>query len=268
MFLIERQNKRWWHLLNSGTRLAVLRGATRPFAHNVIVNEYPKSGGSWLSQLLSETLQLPYPRNRLPMVRSCLMQCHILNPTGMKNVVVIWRDGRDIMVSFYNHLLIGHEFGDAEHVAKNARLLGIRDPDNIRENLPRFIEGLMTNVVGPSFTWPEFVDRWHGRTGVIETRYEDLLLDPKAEIGKIVVALQRDLPSESRIDKIVENYSFQAQSGRESGTEKKGSFLRKGVAGDWVNQFSPDACEVFNHYAGHALDTLGYTRDPQEKEHC
>ena len=93
---IERRNVRWWHMLNAATRLAILRGATRPFSDNVIVNEYPKSGGSWLSQMLSASLGLPFPRNRLPMLRSCLMQCHVVNPVGMRKVVVVWRDGRDV----------------------------------------------------------------------------------------------------------------------------------------------------------------------------
>lgn len=267
MFPIERQNKRWWHLLNITTRSATLRGATRPFARNVIVNEYPKSGGSWLSQMLSEALQLPYPRNRLPMVGSCLMQCHALNPVGMRNVVVVWRDGRDIMVSFYNHLLIGHEFGNADHTAKNARILGIKDPEDTRENLPKLIEGLMTKKVGPNFTWPAFVERWHGRPGLIETRYEDLLENPSMEITRIISALERDLPTAERIDQIIANFSFKAQSGRESGREIRGAFLRKGVAGDWVNHFSPEACEIFDHYAGHAIDMLGYERHNQTKRH-
>ena len=72
--------------------LAVLRGATRPFARNVVVNEYPKSGGSWLSGMIAEALDLPFPQYRLPMIGSCLMQCHVLNPWNMRNVVVIWRE--------------------------------------------------------------------------------------------------------------------------------------------------------------------------------
>ena len=108
MLSIERQNTRFWHRSNALLRLAVLRGATRPFADNAIVNEYPKSGGTWMSQMLAEALGLPFPRNRLPMMRSCLMQCHVLNPIGMRRVTVVWRDGRDIAVSFYHHLLGGH----------------------------------------------------------------------------------------------------------------------------------------------------------------
>src|SRR3712207_8037395 len=37
--------------------------------------------------------------------------------------------------------------------------------------------------------------------------------------------------------------------------------LRKGVVGDWRNQFSPEAREVFNRYAGEELILLGYEKD-------
>ena len=38
-----------------------------------VVNEYPKSGGSWVAEMLSEALGVPFPRNRLPMLRSSIL---------------------------------------------------------------------------------------------------------------------------------------------------------------------------------------------------
>lgn len=261
---IQRRNTRWWHVLNATTRLAVLRGATLPFADNVIVNEYPKSGGSWLSQMISDALDLPFPRNRLPMLSSCMMQCHVLNPFGMRNVVVVWRDGRDVAVSFYHHLLIGHEFGSNEIATRNARRLGIYDPLDVRTNLPIFLEALLTGRIGPSFAWPQFVSAWHQRRGVIETRYESLLADPNRELIRVVAELTGNQPDPANIAQIVERYSFNAQAGRNPGEEKKGSFLRKGVAGDWVSYFSDEALEVFDRHAGDALELLGYDRHRAE----
>lgn len=258
VFPIERRNSRWWHAMNAATRLAVLRGATRPFASNVIVNEFPKSGGSWLSQMLSEALDLPYPRNRLPMLGSCLMQCHVLNPAGMRRVVVVWRDGRDVAVSFYHHLLSGHEYADPTGPESIAARLGIADRADIHANLPRFIDAMAAGEVGPSFTWPQFVDGWHGRDGVVETRYEDLLTDAEVELQRIVTSLTGQPCADQRISEIVEKYSFAKQSGRKAGEEKRGSFIRKGIAGDWVNQFSEEAVARFDAFGGPALRKLGY----------
>lgn len=42
------------------------------------------TGGAWFSQMLSEALDLPFPRNRLPMATCYLMQCHVLNPADCR----------------------------------------------------------------------------------------------------------------------------------------------------------------------------------------
>ena len=122
-------------------------------------------------------------------------------------------------------------------LTRNAHRLGILDPQDVQRNLPKFIEALMTADIGPSFTWPQFVANWHGRNGVIETRYEDLLTNASGELIRIVTGLTGSEPDPAWIEEIVRTYSFRAQSGRRQGDEKKGSFMRKGVAGDWANHF-------------------------------
>lgn len=214
-----------------------------------------------MSQMLAEALDLPFPRNRLPMLQSCLMQCHVLNPLGMQRVTVVWRDGRDIAVSFYHHLLIGHEHSTPETAAANRRKAGIDDPADVRANLPRFIEALYQKRLGPSFTWADFVSVWAGRTGVQEVRYEDLLTDPAAQLSRVVEGLTGQPMDPDRARAIAERYSFKSQTGRNRGTEGEvGRFLRKGIAGEWKTVFSPEAHQVFDHYAGHALQRLGYDR--------
>lgn len=261
MLSIERRNTRLWHTTNALLRLAVLRGVTRPFATNAIVNEYPKSGGTWMSQMLAEALGLPFPRNRLPMLGSCLMQCHVLNPLGMRRVTVVWRDGRDIVVSFYHHLLVGHEHSTPEVAAANRRRAGIADPADVRENLPRFIEALYGGRLGPSFTWTDFVSVWAGRRDVQQVRYEDLLTDAAGELARVVEGLTGQPMDPLRAQAIAERYSFRSQTGRSRGTEgAAGRFLRKGIAGEWRSVFSPEAHAVFDHYAGEALVRLGYGR--------
>jgi len=255
---IEHRDHRLWHLTNSALRQAVLRGATRPFADNVVVNEFPKSGGSWFSQMLAETLEMPFPRHRLPMARSCIMQCHILNPWNMRNVVLVWRDGRDVAVSLYHHLLMGHEKMTGGRIAEFRGKAGIEDPADVTANLPRFIEAMMTDSVYPRFTWPDFVETWHNRSGTIATRYEDLLVRPGDELARIAVELGNPVTECARLNDIVERYSFRAQSGRHAGEEKQGSFMRKGIAGDWKTHFSAEAEEIFEYHAGDALRALGY----------
>ena len=227
-----------------------------------VVNEYPKSGGSWTGQMLGTALGVPFPRNRIPVPRSSIMHGHYLNPWGMKNVVLVWRDGRDLMVSWYHHCLFRNERNNARLVEIVRGDLQFEDYGDVRGNLPAFIEYAFTRQRHPRFSWAEFVRRWHGRKkGVVHTSYEALRRDTPGELGRIVRELSgRDLDP-GRAEEISDEFSFARQSGRRPGEENKGSFIRKGVVGDWEEQFSPEARRVFDRYAGEELILLGYERD-------
>ena len=111
-----------------------------------VVNEYPKSGGTWVGQMLGRALGVPFPRNRFPMLRTSIMHGHYLRPWGMKNVVVVWRDGRDVTVSWYYQNLFSHEWHNEPQVQRARRELSFSDYDNIYENLPQFIEWAFTQA--------------------------------------------------------------------------------------------------------------------------
>ena len=226
-----------------------------------VVNEFPKSGGTWVGQMLGRALGVPFPRNRLPVLRPSIMHGHYLGPWGMKNVVVCWRDGRDVMVSWYHQQLISHEWNERQ-VRRSRRELRLQDYEDVYENLPAFIEYAFTRPHSPRFSWADFVRRWHGRKAAIHVRYEDLRRETARELRRVVRGLtgeRRLSPEEATA--IVEEFSFERQAGRRPGEEDRGSFLRKGVVGDWRNYFSPEAREMFDRYAGDELILLGYERD-------
>jgi hypothetical protein len=228
-----------------------------------IVNEHPKSGGTWVGQMLGQALKLPFPRNQIPLLRSSIMHGHYLNPWGMKNVLVVWRDGRDVMVSWYHHCLIKNSTGrNASHVDACRQRLQFKDYENVEENLPAFIEYCFTQRQHSlRFSWAEFVQTWRDRKGVVHVRYEDLRQNNIGELQRIVRELTgKDLEREQAA-KIAEDFSFVKQSGRQVGQEQKNSFLRKGIVGDWRNNFSHKAREVFDRFAGNELILLGYESD-------
>lgn len=258
--LIEQRPARWWNLLNRASRLALLNRAL-PWNFYPLVNEYPKSGGSWLAQMLAEVLDLPNPRRRLPMLRSSIMHGHYLYPANMRNIVMVWRDGRDVMVSLYYHLAADNDFASPAAKAHSRALLKTDDVDDIRSNLPRFIELASMGKLHPGFGWGEFQRRWHKHPRVLaDTRYEAMLADAGAELFRLQAALGGKR-SEADCQAIAERYSFERQANRKRGETDNTSFLRKGIAGDWKNHFSPEACQVFDHYAGEALVALGYEPD-------
>lgn len=225
-----------------------------------IVNEYPKSGGSWLGQMLAAALDVPFPRNRFPVLRSSIMQGHYLDGWGMRNVIVTWRDGRDVMVSFYHHCLFRNDRENAGLVERVRRELPLRDPEDVRANLPAFIDYAFSPRAYPRFSWSDFVRRWRDAAAV-HTRYETLRADTAEELRRLVAAVCGRALSPEAATAIAHRYSFEAQSGRKPGVESRNSFMRKGLVGDWKVHFSRRARETFDRHAGAELIALGYERD-------
>ena len=225
-----------------------------------IVTEYPKSGGSWVSQMLSDYLDIPFPRNQFPKLQSSIMHGHYLYFPTMRNVFVVIRDGRDVMVSYYYHSLFKNERFNERLVAITRRKLQFSDYDDIEYNLPKFIEYKFTHEGYPRFTWSEFVNSWLDKDVPI-IKYENLLKDAVQELGRAIHKVCKTEPDKNRLWYIVEKYSFKNLAKRNPGEENKYSFLRKGIAGDWKNKFSKEAREVFNYFAGKELIRLGYEKD-------
>ncbi len=226
-----------------------------------VVNEFPKSGGTWLGQMLGRALGVPFPRNRLPSLRPSIMHGHYLRRGGLRNVVVCWRDGRDIMVSWYHQCLFPHDRRNELQVARARRELRFEDYDDVRANLPRFIEWAFTTPRAPRFSWSDFVGRWYGSRNATHVRYEGLRADTPGELVRVVGELTgRDLDAASA-RAIADEFSFERQAGRRPGEEDRRSFLRKGLVGDWRSYFGPEARATFDRFAGEELVRAGYEPD-------
>ena len=254
--------KRTIHRANGLKRLIMWHGFSGSLPV-YLVPEYPKSGGTWFSQLLSECLDLPFPRNSTPArFKSCVLSGHHLFSPRFKNVVVVIRDGRDIVVSAYYYMLFKNEVNQQFGVDHYRKYLRYDDYDDIGGNLPKFIEQLFDTHVKQTFhfSWPQFIDSWLHRDVPI-VRYEDLLTDAVAELERVTKSLTGTAVDKDKAAAIVDKYSFKKISGRKQGEENKKSFVRKGIAGDWKNHFSRQAREVFDHYAGEQLIKAGYETD-------
>jgi hypothetical protein len=258
--MIAQRDNLLWYKINGLLRWAVVHGVTKPFYPLYLVNEYPKSGGSWLGQMLAEALAVPFPRNRLPMLCSCIMHGHYLNPWGLHNVVVLWRDGRDVLISQYYHSLFENEKGNSRLVRMTRENLRFADYEDIRANLPRFMEYIYKDRVSPRFNWSQFVRTWHGQD-VVQVRYEDLRNRTVEELDRVLLALANLHLARPQLEAIVGRCSFEKLTGRKVGHENVRSFLRKGVVGDWRNHFTRETRQRFAEYAGNELITLGYEKD-------
>ena len=228
-----------------------------------IVTEYPKSGGTWVAQMLSAYLDLPFPRNERPKVRSCIMHGHYLYSPFMKNVICVLRDGRDVVVSAYYHMLFPNDRNSPCLVERSRRQNVFDDYEDITFNLPRFMEYLFTveNKRFLHFNWNEFVESWLNKPNATMVKYEDMLTDAAQTLRPTIESTTGITVDIQKLKKIEEKFSFKRMARREPGMEDSASFLRKGIAGDWKNKFDKTACEVFDHYAGENLIRMGYEKD-------
>lgn len=226
----------------------------------IVVNEFPKSGGTWVSNLVSTALGLPFYDNVTPPLTPQILKGHFYNPWTMNRGVLVWRDGRDVMVSWYHHCF--HKFKD---IPINHRTVdhmrakyNFADYDDVRANLPAFLETEMKTPFYPSFTWPQFVERWHGNRRMVHVRYEDMRNDPNAELGRILRMLGRD-SSDADIQAAIDKFDIKkVLVQREKTGDTSRNFVRAGKVGGWRDIYTDEALQIFDHYGGQALKALGY----------
>lgn len=227
-----------------------------------VLTEFPKSGGTWLASLIASVLEIPFPRQQLPRLRPSVIHGHYLPTPRLKNAIVLLRDGRDIMVSWYFHCTTKYAEGNSALVDVVARDLKLSDPLDVSLNLPRFIEYSFERQRHPRFSWTQFVRAWEVESASsITVRYEDLRVRTAEELTRVVSSLTGIAPDPARVVEVVEAHRFEKMSNRQAGQEDRSSFLRKGISGDWVNYFTPEARSVFEHYAGLELIRLNYEKD-------
>ncbi len=239
-----------WHLLNK--RLGL-----------VLISEFPKSGGSWFAQMTSDALQIPFPRNKSPKFESCIMHGHHLYNPNFGKMIAIMRDGRDVMVSAYYHFLFENDRNPPYSIAKHRAKVNFENYDDIQTNMPAFIQYMFEGFAEgrTHFNWSEGVNSYYDQPQVCIVKYEDLLKDAAHELERTISFLGKPKLPKAELQAIVEKYSFKKLAKRKQGEENKKSFLRKGIAGDWKNNFTKEACEMFAHYAGKELIKAGYEND-------
>jgi hypothetical protein len=244
----------------------------------VLVVEYPKSGGTWLSQLVSSYLELPFPRNIFPKLEDNVLHGHYQpSATFHKLNKILWlvRDGRDVMISLYHHYLLWNDKNriNPKDVHYHRSKLPFKDYEDISANLPAFIQYTFEHVPSKmqQFTfmgnWSDYNMKWlnarqEGALPIYMIKYEDLLADTNRTLHIIMKeGFEMSVIDEDKVQEVVNKYSFKTQTKRTEGTENKQSFLRKGISGDWKNYFTPEAASVFDQYAGEVLVALGYEKD-------
>jgi hypothetical protein len=228
----------------------------------IVLTEYPKSGGSWITSLLGEALGIPkrdiYMRPgfslfdatdhpwyrdgaRFDFPRQSVIKSHELPVSTLidfdASYVHLARDGRDVIVSRW--------FFEKDFMVKN----GITE--SFDKDFDSYVEEVATE-------WSEYVSAWSA-TPATNLRYEDFLNTPEVALGFAIKELTGvDMPT-SVLEYAVSTHTKGRFSESLSKTFKHNTFVRRGVAGDWENHFSQKNADCFRSIAKDAMAKLGYS---------
>ncbi|MEM7238426.1 MAG: sulfotransferase domain-containing protein [Pseudomonadota bacterium] len=139
--------------------------------------------------MLRDCLGWRFDDNRFPRPGKAVVKHHRLGLI-LPRMVVLVRDPRDTLVSFFHHnrdTFTGDAFNHgAVRLYGKALFEGLTDDPGAM--IRRFVEVAETRPVSPAFTWRAFYQAALDRGGHI-VRYEDLRTDPAAVLGDLFEAL-------------------------------------------------------------------------------
>ena len=238
------------------------------------VTGYPKSGTVWVTQMLADYLQIPFPRlSVLPIGCEAVVHGHQAVSPKFRRGAYVMRDGRDTMVSLYFHLSQLIPEGDNPQLSARQRrqFPGLVNKADIKQNLPAFIEQQMQHPDSTGgLNWSDHIRSFYDANvqNIALLKYEELLALPATTLGAAVEVITGEEVNADRIEATVQKFSFANQTGRKNGNEDRTSFLRKGKAGDWKNHFTREAAEVFQRYCGEIMQQTGYIQDSSWIDTC
>ncbi|XP_074132896.1 sulfotransferase 1 family member D1-like isoform X2 [Sminthopsis crassicaudata] len=199
---------------------------------DLLIAAYPKSGVKKLGELKSPRLV----KTHLPV--------ELLPSSLWKNdckMIYVSRNAKDVAVSYY-------------YFYKKIKIHP--KPDSWEEFLEKFMTGKV--IFG---SWYDHVKGWWEKKKdyrILYLFYEDMKENPKRELLKMLKFLEKDLPEET-VNKILYHTSFEIM--KENSTtnytmmpedkmdNKISPFMRKGISGDWKNNFTVAQYERFEkHY--------------------
>jgi len=105
--------------------------------------------------------------------------------------------------------------------------------------------------------WANYVEAWRA-SSVLLVRYEDFLQEPAECLGRLIKSLIGSDVKKDMLERTVDRFSKENFARALGKAFRHNTFVRKGVAGDWVNHFSEKNIADFKAVAGETLLSLRY----------
>jgi aryl sulfotransferase len=172
---------------------------------------------------------------------------------GAGGAVLIVRDPRDVAPSLAHHNSLSLD--DAI-----ARMCDVADAACARPD--RCAAQLRHQLLG----WSGFAESWQSQTDlpIVVVRYEDMRSDPAAALGRVMDFADDPRPAEAlaraaALTDFAQLQRLEAATGfREAPPRAKGGFFRRGEAGAWREELTPDEAARIEAAHGAMMARLGY----------
>ncbi len=235
------------------------------FDDDIFLVSYPRSGNTWLRFLLASALHNVTCLNfnsiegfapdlyrhendfLVSAKRPRIIKSHEMYCSDYPRTVYLYRDVRDVIVSFFHYL------------AKQDSCLEFEEYFNL------FISGKLFQKLKLG-SWDENIKSWlEHRDRIIAIRYEDMLDNPESTLIGILNHLGVEY-DRSLIKRAIKKYSFQGMTWMEQSAEevdylsnnRKNMFVRHGKKGQWKPVFNKQQLEKIKEKYGSLLIKLGY----------
>lgn len=220
------------------------------FWDTINVNEFPKSGGTWLSSLIAESVKYDFNDNKMPRLGNSVIKHHRMR--SFTREVVMLRDPRSVAVSYYHHC---HSvFGDKNGF--NYKIVELmRETLDVckRENHDRipFFEKMIYSPIYPRFTIKEFyMKKEHSKNIVF---YEHLRLNTKEVLLGLLEKLH--LPrNEMLVDQAIARNSLNANTN----SMKQNTFVRRGEVDGWKHELTEKEQRYLGLHMSDIIEMYGY----------
>ena len=273
----------------------VKKGKVQCNTHLFFIAGIPKSGTTWLCQLLSQSpglvqlntsLLRQYPQHSKlenihdvsPQMLSCapknrlsFLKLHlnpyprnfsILDDYNIRTVVLI-RDLRDVLISRLHHILLIKSHWDYK------RLNNLPNESRLLESMKGIIPELSVYVIDYFTSW---ISGWIDKAStdpekILLIKYEEMTLD-LLSVLKMIYKFYDYPISDNDINKVIIKQKMKHKNDQKRGLIKNiklqgraKSTFRKGIIGGWQNEFNLEICEFFKEHAGDILIKSGYEND-------
>ncbi|KAM5132188.1 sulfotransferase 2B1-like [Mantella aurantiaca] len=227
---------------------------------------YPKSGTNWMIEILNlikhdgdatksqiipiyqrspwyETITFKEQEKQLtqPRIISSHLPHHLFAKSFFNSkakIIYTMRNPKDIIVSLFHFTKILYLFKEADH---------------FQEFTEDFVKG--KTLYG---SWFDHVKGWmqmKDDSRFFYITYEELLKDPRGSVERLCKFIGKQL-NDSQIDSVLKHSSFNSMKDNKMSNwtqmpsevldHTKGSFLRKGISGDWKSHFTVAQNEHFD----------------------